>query len=78
VVNPEKREAQDAPLFDHACTSQLEISGALFMAAITIEFDRLACTLAGGAAVFAAWLRRTGTNGVLTLFLFVLVCHGSS
>jgi hypothetical protein len=41
-----KKEAQDAPLFDHACLSSLEISGTSFMAAITIEFDRLACALA--------------------------------
>ena len=46
MVKPKKREVQDAPLFDHAYILQLEISGTLFMAAITIEFDRLACTLA--------------------------------
>ena len=32
--------------FANSCISQLEISGTLFMAAITIEFNRLARTLA--------------------------------
>jgi len=55
----------------------LEVSSAVRMAAIAIEFKSFACAFARRAAIFATFLRWTGAHRVLALFLF-FVCHNSS
>src|SRR6266487_3507374 len=73
-----QRGAVLAPLCITDFAPLLEVSATGFMAAIAIEFDCLARAFTGSAAIFTTWLWRTGTNRILTLFFFVLVCHGSS
>ena len=51
----------------------LEIPAAFLVAAVAIEFNRVARTFTRGAAILPARLRWTGTTRVFT---FVLVCHG--
>ncbi len=52
---------------------RLEVSGTVRMAAVAIDFNRVARAFARSAAVFAVRLWRTTTRRVLTLFL--IVCH---
>ena len=47
----------------------LEIATALVMTAVAVEFNRIACTLALCAAVFAVRLWWAGAARILTLFL---------
>jgi hypothetical protein len=56
----------------------LEIAAAFRVAAVAIQFNRLARSFARCTAVFATWLRRTSTWWVLALILFVIVCHRNS
>ena len=70
-----KRGARSASLWFAEIFRMLEITLTLFVRAITIKLDSLACAFARCAAILAARLRRTGTNRILTLFF--LVCHAS-
>jgi hypothetical protein len=54
----------------------LEITAALIVTAVTIKLNRVARPFALGAAILAAFLRRTGTARVFTL-LSVIVGHES-
>jgi hypothetical protein len=58
-----------------ALQNLLEISLALFVTAIAIEFDCVTRPFTGCAAIFSAFLRRTRARWILA---FVFVSHDSS
>jgi hypothetical protein len=55
--------------------SPLEVSAAIGVAAVAINFDGIARAFTRRAAIFTAFRRRTAAGGVLTDFLILIVRH---
>jgi len=73
MTRRDAKEAKTQSLVRIHCFTELEVSAALRMTAVAIDFNSVANTLARSAAIFTI-MRGATTHGILTSLF--LVCHG--